>query len=120
MSPPARRPPSSATSPIARRFHGGKGVATAVGMVAVLEPVAAIAGGIVWVAVAKVTRKAVLGSIVMVAVVVVTIAVAGRPGWEVATVAGVAVLVVERHRGNLARLRKGDEPSLMRDETRDQ
>jgi glycerol-3-phosphate acyltransferase PlsY len=107
-------------APIARRFHGGKGVATAVGMVAVLEPVAAIAGGIVWAAVASVTRKAVLGSIAMVVIVVVSIAVAGRPAWEVATIGGIAVLVVVRHRGNLARLRRGDEPSLMRDETRDQ
>jgi glycerol-3-phosphate acyltransferase PlsY len=107
-------------APITRRFHGGKGVATAVGMVAVLEPVAAIVGGIAWVAIARLTRKAVLGSIVMVAVVVMTIAVAGRPAWEVATVAGVAVLVVVRHRDNLARLRRGEEPSLMRDEARDQ
>jgi glycerol-3-phosphate acyltransferase PlsY len=107
-------------APIARRFHGGKGVATAAGMVAVLEPVAALAGGIVWVAVAKLTRKAVLGSIVMVAVVALTIAVAGRPAWEVATIAGVAVLVVVRHRDNLARLRRGEEPSLMRDEATDQ
>jgi glycerol-3-phosphate acyltransferase PlsY len=99
-------------APVTRRFRGGKGVATAVGMVAVLEPVAAIAAGIVWAAVAIVTRKAVLASIAMVAAVVVTVAVAGRPAWEVATLGGVAVLVVLRHRGNLARLRRGEEPSL--------
>ena len=106
-------------APIARRFRGGKGVATAVGMVAVLEPAAAIAGGIVWAGVAKATRKAVLASLAMVAVVVVSIAVAGRPAWEVAALGGVAVLVVVRHRGNLARLRKGQEPSLMTEETRE-
>jgi glycerol-3-phosphate acyltransferase PlsY len=104
-------------APIMRRFRGGKGVATAVGMVAVLEPIAAIAGGIVWAAVAKVTRKAVLASIAMVTVVVLSIALAGRPAWEVATLAGVAVLVVVRHRGNLGRLRRGEEPSLTTDES---
>lgn len=106
-------------APILRRFRGGKGVATAAGMVAVLEPVAAIAGAIVWAAVAIVTRTAVLASIAMVVVVVGSIAVAGRPAWEVATLGGVAVLVVVRHRGNLARLRRGEEPSLMTEETRD-
>ncbi|MEY2447605.1 MAG: acyl phosphate:glycerol-3-phosphate acyltransferase, partial [Acidimicrobiaceae bacterium] len=98
---------------------GGKGVATAVGTVAVLEPVAALAGAIVWVAVATVTRKAVVASVAMVAIVVLAIAAAGRPAWEVATLGGVAVLVIVRHRGNLARLRRGEEPSLTRDETRD-
>jgi glycerol-3-phosphate acyltransferase PlsY len=106
-------------APVARRFRGGKGVATAAGMVAVLEPIAAIAGAIVWVAVARVTRTAVIASIAMVAVVVVSIAVAGRPAREVATLGGIAVLVVVRHRGNLARLRSGEEPSLMTDETRE-
>jgi glycerol-3-phosphate acyltransferase PlsY len=81
--------------------------------------VAAVAAGIVWVAVAAVTRKAVVASIAMVVAVVVSIAVAGRPAWEVLTVAGLALLVVVRHRGNLARLRRGEEPSLTRDETRD-
>jgi glycerol-3-phosphate acyltransferase PlsY len=105
-------------APITRRFRGGKGVATAVGMVAVLEPVAALAGGLVWAVVAIITRKAVLASIAMVASIVLTIAVAGHRSWEVATLAGVAVLIVVRHRGNLARLRTGEEPSLMNKKTR--
>jgi glycerol-3-phosphate acyltransferase PlsY len=106
-------------APVARRFRGGKGVATAAGMVGVLEPVAAIAGAIVWVAVARVTRTAVLASIAMVVVVVVSIAAAGRPAWEVAALGGLAFLVVVRHRGNLARLRRGEEPTLTKEETRD-
>jgi glycerol-3-phosphate acyltransferase PlsY len=104
-------------APITSRFRGGKGVATAVGVVAVLEPAAAFAGGVVWAAVALLTRKAAVASMAMVLVVVVWIAVAGRPAWEVATLGGVAVLVVVRHRGNLARLRRGEEPSLMTDES---
>jgi glycerol-3-phosphate acyltransferase PlsY len=99
-------------APVTRRFRGGKGVATAAGMVAVLEPVAAIVGVLAWAAVAALTRKAVIASIVMVIVVVAAIAIAGRPGWEVAAFAGVAVVVVVRHRDNLERLRKGEERSL--------
>jgi glycerol-3-phosphate acyltransferase PlsY len=99
-------------APAARRFRGGKGVATAAGMVAVLEPIAALAGAVAWAAVAGVTRTAVLASMAMVLVVLVTIAVEGRPGWEVATMVGVGFLIVVRHRGNLVRLRRGSEPSL--------
>jgi glycerol-3-phosphate acyltransferase PlsY len=106
-------------APITRRFRGGKGVATAAGMVAVLEPVAAVAGTVVWAAVAIVTRKAALASMAMVVVFVVATAVVGRPAWEVATLAGVAVLVVVRHRGNLARLRRGEERLLTKEETSD-
>ncbi|MEY2433358.1 MAG: acyl phosphate:glycerol-3-phosphate acyltransferase [Acidimicrobiaceae bacterium] len=99
-------------APVTRRFRGGKGVATAAGMVAVLEPIAAILGALAWAVVAALTRKAVLASIVMVVVVVAAIAITGRPGWEVAAFAGVAVVVIVRHRDNLERLRKGEERSL--------
>lgn len=101
-------------APVTRRFKGGKGVAAAVGMVAVLEPVAAITAGLVWAAVAILTRKAVLASVTMIASVVVAFAVVGRPAWEITALGGVAVLVIVRHRGNLARLRRGEEPSLMK------
>jgi glycerol-3-phosphate acyltransferase PlsY len=106
-------------APVLHHFLGGKGVATAAGMVAVVEPIAALVGIVVWAAVALVTRKAALASIAMVVIFVVSTAVSGRPAWEVGGVAGVAVLVVARHRGNLARLRKGEEPSLMQQETRE-
>ena len=104
--------------PVTRRFRGGKGVATAAGMVAVLEPVAAIAGAVVWGAVATISRKAAVASLVMVTVVVSVVAFAGRPIGEVMTLAGVALVIVVRHRGNLARLRRGEEQSLLIEETR--
>jgi glycerol-3-phosphate acyltransferase PlsY len=103
-------------APVTRRFRGGKGVATAAGMAAVIEPVAAIVGGVVWVAVALATRKAAVASIAMVVVIVLVVAVVGRPAWEVGTLAGVAVLVIVRHRGNLARLRRGEESEFMKED----
>jgi glycerol-3-phosphate acyltransferase PlsY len=72
----------------------------------------AIVAALVWIAAVSVTRKAVIASIAMLAVVVLAIAVARRPAWEVATFAGVAVVIVMRHSGNLARLRQGQEPSF--------
>ena len=99
-------------APIGRRFHGGKGVATTAGAVAVLVPLAAVIGAAAWLAVAAVTRTAALASIAMMGVFVVVVALVGRPGWEVVVLGGIAVIVVLRHRDNLARLRRGDEPSL--------
>jgi glycerol-3-phosphate acyltransferase PlsY len=105
-------------APVTRRFRGGKGVATAAGVIAVLEPVAAIAGAVVWAVVAVITRKAAVASIVMVVAVVATIAIVGRSIGEVATLVGIALVIVVRHRGNLARLRRGEERPLMPDDTR--
>ena len=99
-------------APIGRRFRGGKGVATAAGAVAVLVPVAAAIGTAAWLAVVVATRTAALASIAMMGVFVFVVAASRRPGWEVVAVGCVAVIVVLRHRDNLARLRRGDEPSL--------
>ena len=56
-----------------------------------------------------VTRIASLGSIVAVTVLPVAAAALGATGVEVAALAGCAVLIVARHRGNIARLVRGDE-----------
>jgi glycerol-3-phosphate acyltransferase PlsY len=100
-------------APINRPAHGGKGVATATGMVAVLLPFVALAGVATWVIVIAVTRTAGVASITMAAAFVAGTTVGGRPWWEVATVAAVGALIVLRHRDNLSRLRRGEEQILM-------
>ena len=100
-------------APIARRFRGGgKGVATTLGAVAVLDPLAAGAGVVAWLVVVAATRTAAIASVVMLGVLVAAIAVSGRSGWEVLALGGVAAIVVLRHHDNLARLRRGEEHSL--------
>jgi glycerol-3-phosphate acyltransferase PlsY len=99
-------------APITRRFRGGKGVATAAGMVAVLEPLAALVGVLAWAAVAALTRKAVIASIVLMIVIVAMVAASRRPAWEVTAFGGITLVVIARHRGNLERLRRGEERSL--------
>jgi glycerol-3-phosphate acyltransferase PlsY len=99
-------------APITRRFRGGKGVATAVGMIVVLFPLLALAAAVVWAAVARLTRKASLASLVVTVLLPLAVAALGRPGVEVAGVAAVAALVVIRHAGNIERLVHGDERSL--------
>jgi glycerol-3-phosphate acyltransferase PlsY len=98
--------------PVTRRLRGGKGVATAVGMLVVLFPLVAAAGALVWAAVAKLTRKASVASIVLAVGLPVGVAVLGRPMVEVGIVAGVAALVVVRHAENIERLMRGDERTL--------
>jgi glycerol-3-phosphate acyltransferase PlsY len=61
--------------------------------------------------VAKATGKAALASLVAVAALVAGVAVVA-PGWEVAAMVGLAMVVVARHWSNLVRLVRGTENSL--------
>jgi glycerol-3-phosphate acyltransferase PlsY len=90
--------------PATRPRRGGKGVATALGVVLVLEPWLGVIAVLVWAAVVAVSRTAAVGSLAMMATVVVGVVVAGRSAWEVLGLAAVAFVVVVRHRGNLTRL----------------
>jgi acyl phosphate:glycerol-3-phosphate acyltransferase len=98
--------------PVTRGLRGGKGVATAAGAAIVLEPVVSIVVGLLFVAVARLGRRASLASIVAAIAMPVGVAVAGRPAVEVVLWVAVAALVVVRHRSNLARLVAGTEPAL--------
>lgn len=95
--------------PIWLGFHGGKGVATAAGVFAVLSPVAvAIATGIFLIAL-WVTRYISVGSTAAsVGLAVVTI-VADLPRSVVLGAGAAALIVVSRHRANLARVISGTE-----------
>lgn len=99
-------------APITRRFRGGKGVATAAGMALVLLAVPAVILAAVWLATVKATGAAAAGSIVIAAGLPIAAAVVGRPAGEVAAFAVCGLLVVARHRGNIERLRRGEERSL--------
>lgn len=96
-------------APATRRFRGGKGVATAAGMAAVLWPLEAAASGCVFAVVALLTRTAALASLAAVSAMVVAVLLGGRPVSELVAVLGLAALVTVRHRGNLARLLSGEE-----------
>jgi glycerol-3-phosphate acyltransferase PlsY len=95
--------------PLTRRLRGGKGVATAAGGAAVLHPLIALALGVVFVVVARATRRASLGSLVIAVLLPVGVAVTGRPGWEVGAAAALGALVLVRHAANLRRLFEGTE-----------
>ena len=98
--------------PAGRWRRGGKGVATAAGVALIAFPLVAVGAGLLWVALAKLTDKASLASLVGIAVVPIAAALAGRPLGEVLAASGIAAIVIARHWSNLGRLARGVERSL--------
>lgn len=97
--------------PIWLRFSGGKGVATATGVFAVLAPIPTLVAAAAFAAIVARTRLVSLGSIVAAIVLpIIAWATAAPPVAIGATLA--AVLIVFRHRGNIARLRSRTESAL--------
>lgn len=97
------------TYPVTRHFKGGKGVATAGGMLAVLQPLIVLALAVVWFLTARVLKLASVGSIIVAILFPIAVALSGRAGWEVALTSALAALVVVRHLPNLRRLVRGEE-----------
>lgn len=100
------------------RFRGGKGVATAAGAFAAAAPLPAGVALAAWLVVFGATRWVSLASIV--AAAVLPAACWLLPRFGVATVAdpvrwaalAVGVLIVVRHRSNIVRLARGEEPRI--------
>jgi acyl phosphate:glycerol-3-phosphate acyltransferase len=95
--------------PVWLGFHGGKGVATAAGAFAVLSPAAVLVASGVFVVVVWVTRYISVGSISgAVALAIATLA-GNLPAPVALGAAGAALIIVHRHRANLARVMAGTE-----------
>lgn len=99
--------------PVSLRFAGGKGVATALGVLATLSPAVAAVALLVFVAVFAVSRFVSAASIAAALGAAAAAALLGYPGAIVATIVVMTVVVVVRHRQNLARLRAGTEPRFV-------
>ena len=98
------------TFPLFRK--GGKGVAAAGGALVVLYPVIVVGLAVVWVVVARVLHKASLASLLATVLFPAAVALRGYDVWEIAVVAGLAVLVIARHLGNIRRLLRRQEIDL--------
>src|SRR6478609_4573207 len=97
------------TYPVTRGFKGGKGVATAGGMLAVLNPLLVAVLAVVWFVTARVLKLASVGSIIVAVLFPIGVWLTGRAGWEIAVTSALAVLVIVRHLPNLRRLVRGEE-----------
>ncbi|HLE60729.1 MAG TPA: glycerol-3-phosphate 1-O-acyltransferase PlsY [Thermoanaerobaculaceae bacterium] len=99
--------------PVWLRFSGGKGVATGAGVFFTLAwlPMVVVAG--VWIAMLLVFRIVSLASVTTVAAFPIALFFIARPPAPVVLCAVLAALVIIwRHRANLARLARGEEPRL--------
>jgi acyl phosphate:glycerol-3-phosphate acyltransferase len=96
-------------------FRGGKGVATGLGALLRLVPLATVPAAVAWLTVTMISRYVSLGSLVAaLAVPVAAVVLARYPASYVMAAAGVAVIVVARHHENIARLLAGSERRLGR------
>jgi acyl phosphate:glycerol-3-phosphate acyltransferase len=100
--------------PITRKFKGGRGVATAGGVLVVLFPLAIAILAVVWFAIARGLKKASIASVVCAVLFPVIVAVRGGSRLDLAVTIGLAAIVVVRHFANLRRLVRGEEPGLDR------
>lgn len=98
--------------PIFHRFRGGKGVATAAGLLMFTLPLVGLIDAALWALMARLTKTASISSLVVVAV---TIPLALWQGigsialiWLLATIA----LIVWRHKANIQRMVRGDEQKV--------
>ncbi len=95
--------------PVWLRFHGGKGVAVAAGVFAILTPLATAIAMSLFLLIVWTTRYVSLGSVAATLALPPAAWLTGAPGAVVGTAAGTAGLILFRHRANLRRLRSGTE-----------
>ena len=102
--------------PLYLRFHGGKGVATALGMWLYLFPPAALALVGIFVAVVALTGYVSAGSLAAAAFLPIVLAALDVPRTTLLAGVAVTLLVWLKHRANIGRLLNGTEQSWRRRE----
>jgi glycerol-3-phosphate acyltransferase PlsY len=95
--------------PIFHRFKGGKGVATAGGVLLFTVPIVALIDIAVWAIVVRLTKTASIGSLVLVVITVPLLVWQGVGGLSLLWVGLIIAVVVWRHRGNIQRMVSGNE-----------
>lgn len=100
--------------PITRRFKGGRGVATAAGVLVVVFPLVLAILAVVWLVIARGFHKASIASVVCAVLFPIIVAIRGNSVLDITVTAALAAIVVVRHFANLRRLVRGEELGLER------
>ena len=99
--------------PLWLRFRGGKGVATFLGILVPLLPIAALVYAVVWLSLLVLVRISSAAGILAAVSAPITAAVVGDSA-RFPLLAGLALLIVWKHRENIRRLLAGEEPRVGR------
>ena len=99
--------------PIWLKFQGGKGVATLLGVVAPLIPVAALVYALVWIGLLLTIRISSVAGLVAAASAPLSAGVLDKDEYF-PLLLGFALLVIWKHRANIQRLFAGTEPKIGR------
>jgi glycerol-3-phosphate acyltransferase PlsY len=98
--------------PIYYGFRGGKGVATALGVLLPTLPMPVLGGCLVWLVTTLLWRYVSAGSILAAIIVPVLAACLAYPLPLVGAAGAIACLILYKHRSNVQRLLQGSEPKL--------
>ncbi len=99
--------------PLWLKFRGGKGVATLLGILIPLLPIAALVYAVVWIGLLLLARISSVAGMSAALSAPITAAALGRFDL-LPLLAGFAVLVIYKHRDNIRRLAAGEEPRVGR------
>jgi glycerol-3-phosphate acyltransferase PlsY len=97
--------------PVWLRFRGGKGVATLLGILVVLLPIAGAVYALVWVAMLLIVRISSVAGMAAAVSAPITAAALGADHYF-PMLLGFALLVLWMHRANIVRLKAGREPRI--------
>ena len=95
--------------PVWLKFKGGKGVATALGVLLVLLPISAGIGFVTWLIVLALTRISSIGSLLGALLAIISSFFMGRPLAYSLLGVGLLLAMLWTHRGNLSRILKRTE-----------
>ena len=103
--------------PLFLGFKGGKGVATAFGVLLAVQPIMALLTAIAWIATVVIFRFSSLAAIVSAVLAPVIYVVAGQYIWQATlpmslAISAMGALLLYRHRANITRLLQGTEPRV--------
>lgn len=100
--------------PVFFGFKGGKGVATALGLLVALDPWLGLACAASWLLVFLATRISSLSALVAAGMAPAYVWWLSGQGTDTLAILGVALLIFWRHRANIGRLLRGEEKGFKR------
>ncbi|HRY13730.1 MAG TPA: glycerol-3-phosphate 1-O-acyltransferase PlsY [Syntrophomonadaceae bacterium] len=98
--------------PVFLRFRGGKGVATAAGVIFMLFPMVGLLEAVVFFTVVGLSRYVSLGSVTAALAFPFLVLLTHQPSQYVVMAIIIAAIIVYRHRSNIERIRKGTESKV--------